>query len=764
MMSGASPRLFLAFVLGVAACCVPGLAVAETLEAPVGGAAIPVGHGLVACAAAGGWALEAGGAQLRPPKDEAAAGSSVMLRVAPSLGACPQTRQQLTLLVTGRFPALDPGSVTLYVDEARVEAHGHNLKGAQLRWLASGRSGTDACVEPKSDAAGQSCAWIVGRELSADPVADTLRVLPAFAQAGAGQLLFDALGQALPPDGIPLAPGRIVLSSLLTSDSAIDLSMGGGELMLEHPEAVSAADCGALECAFVARRLLVKSTASVSTAEVRLRLAPRVFFQRKGALEAAPTFSLPVLHCAMTLVSGEPVRKNEAAKVVVRLDPRCMASRDLYRFSAAEQPLRVLGEANTDDGLFVVLELGAFAGERLELTARRRDTNAVIAALSTPTRSLGALRASLGLPDAPRLDFVPTNRPAFVNVSRPGPGEHWELISVPNIYSAGHDGQRATVLGDPDAEGFVQLQFALRNNGLPASLGDVDLAVGLDPLQRKIQEANVPVALGPSMSGGKPLVEFKCGPSGKSVALHPGDPINLPFAWRDSCRVTVHRERLRREDGRQRISLSVDVYSSDGVARSEGHLKDTLEVGPGAEPRQIWVTGVTTPFDRVVVRLAHANDDGHYVAGSELYASGPAVQWSVVLGTGHARIYATSAIPAGLYRFGDKDHSGVLSLNFGVISRLTWLTKDGHEGVLGLEGGVMVIGLASSTSTTGRSLTEVGVPVGLGMSIPIANRFSLTEASINLHGWVEFPITRTDHSPAFVFGPSISIGNIGANL
>ncbi len=246
--------------------------------------------------------------------------------------------------------------------------------------------------------------------------------------------------------------------------------------------------------------------------------------------------------------------------------------------------------------------------------------------------------------------------------------------------------------------------------------------------------------------------------------MHPGDPINVPFAWRDSCRVTVHRERLRRENGRQRISLSVDVYSADGVARSEGHVKDTLEIGPGAEPRQIWIQGVTTAFDRVVVRVAHANDDNHYVAGSELYASGPAVQWSVVLGTGHARIYATSAIPAGLYRFGDKDHSGLLSLNFGLISRLTWLTNDGKEGLLGLEGGVMVIGLASSTSTTGRSLTEVGVPVGLGLSIPIANRLSLAEASINLHGWVEFPISRQDHTPAFIFGPSISIGNIGANL
>jgi hypothetical protein len=733
---------FFAWLVGLALLCLAGASRAQALEAPVGGAAIP----------------------LRPPSAEAAAGTSAAVRVAPSFGACLQSKRQLTLLATGPFPVFESTSITLFADEARVEARGRNLKGAQLRWLGPGHSGIDACPEPKTDAAGQSCAWVVGRDLSADPSADTLRALPAFAVVGEGHRLFDARGQAVPPDGVPVAPARIVLGRLLASDSAIDLSMGRSELILTHPEAVAGADCGALDCSFVAKRLLVTSTAPVSSAEVRVRLAPRVFLQRKGQLEALPSFKLQVLRCAMALVSGEPVRRNDAAKIVVRLERRCLAARELYRFSVGDAPLRVLGEADSEDSLFVVLELGSYAGEQLELTARRSDTDAVVAALATPTRSLPHVRASLGLPDAPRIDFVPTNRPASVNVSGLVQGERWELVSLPNVYTAGHDHQHQTVVGDPDAEGFAQLQFALKSAAVPAALGEVALAVALDPLQRKIREANVPVPLGPSMAGGKPLVEFKCGPSGKSVALHPGDPVNLPFAWRDSCRVTVHRQRLRAENGRQRIMLTVDVYSADGVARSEGHLKDTLEIGPGPEPRQIWIQGVTTAFDRVVVRVAHANDDHHYVAGSELYASGPAVQWSVVLGTGHARVYATSAIPAGLYRFGDRDHSGVLSLNFGIISRLTWLTSEGKEGLLGLEGGVMVIGLASSTSTTGRSLSEVGVPVGLGLSIPIANRLSLAEASINLHGWVEFPISREDHTPAFIFGPSISIGNIGANL
>lgn len=737
---------------------------AQTLEAPVGGAAVPLGPGLVACTVAGGWTLEALGARVRPPSGDDAIGTRVVVRVAQTLGGCPQSTAERVLLVTGRMPAIDPASVVLYVDEGRVEARGRGLKGAQLRWLAPGHAGTDVCPDPKAEGGAQACSWAVGRELSADPGADTLRLLPAFAEVGQGQMLFDGSGQALPADGAPLPAARIVIGSLLGSESTLDLSLGRAELGLSHAEAVAAVDCGTLDCELSGKKLVVKSTALTPSAELHVRLSPRVVLERKGVLDGAPSFKLPVVRCSMALASGLPVRDSDAAKIVVRLERRCLPSRELYRFSVGQQPLRVLADAEAPDGVYVVLELGSYTQDQLPLLARRGDNGAVIATLVTPTRSLPPPRASLRVADSARIDFIPTNRPAIVNVSRPSEGEHWAVVSLPNVYTASSAGEHMSVIGDPDAEGFTQLRFALRSDQLPASLRNVDLATLSDPIQRRIGEANLPVPLGPSLGGAAQLIEFKCGPSGRSRSLQPGEPTNLPFSWRDSCRVTVHRERLRAQNGHQRIALSVDVYSSDGAPRADGHVKDTLDVEPAPEPRQIWITGVTTPFDRVVVRVSHDTSEHHYVPGSELNASGPAVQWSVILGTGHARVYATSAIPAGLYRFGDRDHSGVLSLNFGVISRLTWLTREGKEGILGLEGGVMVIGLAGSTSTTGRSLTEVGVPIGLGLSIPIANRLALAEASINLHGWVEFPISRGDPTPAFVFGPSISIGNIGANL
>jgi hypothetical protein len=53
--------------------------------------------------------------------------------------------------------------------------------------------------------------------------------------------------------------------------------------------------------------------------------------------------------------------------------------------------------------------------------------------------------------------------------------------------------------------------------------------------------------------------------------------------------------------------------------------------------------------------------------------------------------------------------------------------------------------------------------------VPIANRGSIAETSINLHAWFEFEPSRAfgngEGSPfGFVFGPSITIGNVGANL
>jgi hypothetical protein len=245
--------------------------------------------------------------------------------------------------------------------------------------------------------------------------------------------------------------------------------------------------------------------------------------------------------------------------------------------------------------------------------------------------------------------------------------------------------------------------------------------------------------------------------------------MHLAFAARNGCRVILHRERLSLEYGTQKITLEIEVDKVDGAARGEAHFTQVIILRHGPDPRVAWIKGVVAPYDRVVVRLSHFADEAHYLGALEIPSGAPAVQWTTVFGTGRVRIYATTAIPTGLYRFGTHAASGVLSLSLGVISRFTWLDSEGHEGLLGLEAGIMAFGLTGDTSTAGNeSLTQVGAVVGLGLSIPIANAGAPTQASINLHAWLEQRIAgsggEASSGQAVIFGPSISLGNVGTTF
>ena len=378
--------------------------------------------------------------------------------------------------------------------------------------------------------------------------------------------------------------------------------------------------------------------------------------------------------------------------------------------------------------------------------------------------------ASLEIPGHKNLSFIPTNRPAIVHLPPLGQHGHLVPLPLPGVYSVQKDGAVYEVTGDPDASGLAALRFGYRVDSLPGALADTDLGQLTSPLQRNIHEANLPAPIGGSALGPNPIVEFVCGSiEGPVIRIVPGDTAHLPFEARDNCRLIFHRDRLPVSYGTQKLNLEIDVVDSDGGSRAEGHVSETIVMRPGGDPIYAWINGVKAPFDRVLIRLTHAADEAHYVGGLDIQSGAPEVKWAAIMGTGRARLYATTAIPTGLYRFGDAAHSGVLSLNFGIVSRLTWLSQDGHEGFLGLEAGIMAIGLTNDKSDTGNSLTQVGAVAGIGFSVPIANRSTPTQASINLHAWFEEDISHhAGESQAsrrsIIFGPSISIGNIGTNL
>ncbi len=371
------------------------------------------------------------------------------------------------------------------------------------------------------------------------------------------------------------------------------------------------------------------------------------------------------------------------------------------------------------------------------------------------------------------IDFLPTNRDAGVHVAPVG--NHAHLVPLPEegAYRVTTDAGGSRVRGEDGVGGFVALRFGYRVDGLPAPFASTDLAILSESLQRPIREASIPAPIGPSALGPDPLAELLCTDDhGNSQRILPGKRTSIPFARRDGCRVVIHRERFNPEDGTQDLTVDVDVTKLDDNPRSDAHVSERMVLRPSPESRIFWIRGVKAQFDRITVRIAHVADDARYVGASETRTSLPAVQWTLVVGEGHVRFYATAAIPTGLFHI--TAPSGILTLNFGVLSRLTWLDQQGHEGLVGLELGAMGISLATTANSVVPPPT-LAVLGGVGVSIPIGNRGETTQAAVNLHAWVAYELrgdytytsgtsTLTASHWSLLFGPSITIGNIGTNL
>jgi hypothetical protein len=744
---------------------------AEVLQAPIGGKRIAL-EGRVACSpAAAPFVVEAGGRALRPPAERTAIGVPVELSVAPTPADCAEHAETITLIATDRWPAFELASIVLSPDDGRIDARGRSLDGVSIVWKAGDEQGSDTCRAPKADGDLDRCAWGFGENGSTSTDAE-LSWLPAGARAAPDAVFYDANGRRMAPEAFKLDPARVVLRRIVPSDAAVDLSTGHGEIPLVHPEVVASAECKQLHCEMDEGTLIVRGASSlVSQLEVKLRLRPHVTLALRDGFESQPTVKLPVLHCPMAIVSGAPVRNNENARVVVELRGGCASDLSSLRFTTDRGAIPMLQSVTTQDATYVLLGLGSYGDDTLTLSASRGEPESIALAVArTPTRVAPRVRASIEVPGFANLDFIPNNRTAIVHVSAAGEHERYALLPIDGVYSVEvHDGA-VLIRGDANAAGLTGLRFGLRNDKLPPPFDQTNLAQAEDPLQRGIHEANIPVPVGQSATDEQPLVEMVCGGGKDARRVSIGITDHLPYELRDTCRVIFHRERLPPEYGTQKFNFEIEVINSDGAARGAAHVSEMITLRAGGEPRYAWIHGVAAPFDRVVVRLYHEADDAHYLGAGEIKTGVPAVQWSVVLGTGHLRLYGTTAIPTGLYRFSDREHSGVLSLNFGVISRLTWLDSDGAEGFIGLEGGIMVIGLANSQSETGQSLTQVGAVFGVGIAVPIANRATVTQASINLHAWVEADLTHSSSDLdeggrfAIIFVPSIKIGNVGVNL
>jgi hypothetical protein len=653
-------------------------------------------------------------------------------------------------------PDVDAAGTTWFLDQGRLEIRGAHLRGVRVDWHAGNRAGGDACVTPAPvapNAKVETCALAVPKDLPADAVFTWSASSPNAPAA--------------------LRPARFVVDRLLAPTAALDLSSGVGRLPVTRAEAVSGVECAPARCEWDDAAVVARAVSGAATSlTLRIRLAPHYFVARGDALETSLTRTVPVVHCGAAVVSGPPLRHAEATRVVVRLDGRCGADARELRWTASGAAARLERVEKDGGATYVLLSVSDVDDAQLTVMATRPEPDgSVIASAEIETRSAPQPRATLELPSFGRISFIPTNREAELHT--PAAGDHARLVPLPveGAYTVRLAGHKLLVRGDESAGGLVSLRFGYRVDTLPASFANTDLGVVTEAVQRPVREASVPVALAASLLDKSPLLELVCADrAGNAQRVAPGAEASIPYAQRDSCRLIIHRERFKPEDGTQDVTVDVSVTKVDDSARADAHVSERLILRAGHEPRVFWIHGVRAPFDRLVVRVAHVVDEAHDVGGSEVYAHMPAAQWSIIVGQGHLRFYATAAIPTGLFRI--TAPSDVLTLNFGALSRLTWLDREGQEGLVGLELGAMGIGLAATPGFP-RTLAILG---GLGVGVPIGNRGEASQASVNLHAWIAYELrgdvhenTMTNTGPlashwSFLFGPSITIGNVGTTL
>ncbi|MCY1076342.1 hypothetical protein [Archangium lansingense] len=752
---------------------------ATVVQAPIGGQPLRLPGRVVCGPVAEGWTVGEDSRSVRPPRTGSGrVGQPVALQVAPAASGCTGTQETLTLVATGAFPEVEPASVVLAADEGRLELRGRGLAGAQVFWPGPTRDARlehEVCLDAGPSESPQPCVLPVRRGVRADV---SLSLLPAGARFGEGVLTFDASGRQLAPSELQLRPSRVVLSSVLPAVPALDLSTGEGRLVLPHPEAIATVDCEPAYCEPSEDGVFVRAVPGLRTSlGLRVRLVPRVFVSRGEALESSASGVLQLLHCPVELVSGPPLRGAADVQVVVRMDPRCAKDARSFHWRANGEPAEVAQVVQEEAAAFVLLRVGRLGADRLTLTATRSEVDpTAIATTSVDTLAAPQPRASLELPGFGKIDFIPTNREAVLSVASPGERARLVPLPVEGAYSVRTEQGRFRVRGDENNSGFVPLRYGYRVEGVPQALRSVDLAIVNERTQRALREASVPAPLGASALSEEPLIEFLCADrEGRPLRLQPGTPARIPFDSRDSCRIIIHRERLRPEDGLQEIILEVDVTSASGAPREAARVNERMVLQPGGEPRTLWLKNVLEQFDRIVVRVSHIVDESRYLlAAPSSRASLPSVQWAATLEGSRLRLYATATIPSGLYRL--VQPTGQLTLNFGLLSRLTLLDEHGKEGLLGLEMGLMGVGLVQTGGLLNDYPPTLAAVAGLGIRVPLGSGPG-GQAALSVHIWGahefrEAYFTKpTDGSPgrevgrwALIFGPSISLGNIGMNL
>jgi hypothetical protein len=759
-------------LLAVALCLLfaHAIALAETIQVPEGGKAIPLGNNRVLCTASpDGWTASGDRKSVRPPEAASVSNRAVEVEVAADPQGCANAKSALTLIAIAHPPEIDPASVIFFADEGHMELKGTNLEQIQIVWQAAKHGGQETCLAPTAAGKQQQCVVPLERKL---PFDTTFRWLSAHAKDGPDVTTFDSQGQRVDVASWKIRPARTIVGQVFSATESLDVSQGTGTLPLAHPEAVASVDCGLARCELGEGGILVRGVPAQATQiAVTARLSPRFAISRGERIESSSSGNFTLLRCPLSVISGPPLRDAEEPQVLVKVAERCKSSARLH-WSIGTEPATVVREVHTDDGDYVLLRTGQLAGGSVTISASRSDSLAgVVGSVTTPTMPAPRPESTLELPGHGPIDFIPTNREALWSVGGV-PHARFLPLELPGAYTLRTEKNSNLLRGNRKSRGFVSLHYAYRRDDMPKEFADVNLAILSETVERPLREASVPLAFQATATHKEPIAEFLCADAhGTTHALTPGKPAQIPYSARSTCRVVIHQERVSPEDGQQQVVLEIEVTKASGGKRSDASVNEHMVLRPGGEPRIIFLKGVTEQFDQIEVRLSHVVDETRYVLETSGKQEPPSAQWSATIEGGYVRLYVSLNVPAGLYRINEPAAS--LTLNFGVLGRLTWLNRHGKEGLLGLETGVLGASLIPQQYNGNPAFPPTLVTLlGLGLRVEIGQG-----AAVGVHLWgaYEFRSTysyaQTAGGPmrdathwSLLFGPSISIGNIGTNL
>lgn len=775
-------RRFVFLLTMVCLTCFGAPASAATLyQAPLGGAALPIPAGNLLCGSSsdsGSWSFKRGERQVVPPPLTATdeIGRAATTAIAKSLYDCTARGETLQLVAVGPLPKVEAKSIAIYLDEGRLELAGRHLEGLQIQWAIGGHVGEGTClvtIDAKSQR--ETCAIALSKGLSASPDTVQLRAILPGSTGDESAMLFDGNARVVPTRDLELTPARLVISRLVDAHRVIDLSQGSAIVPVYHAEAIASVDCAPAQCELAEQGVAIRTASGVGSELVfRPKLIPRVYLANVDELTTAPALPLKVAFCPMTVISGPALRDVDDSRIALRLDSECGKRAAAMSFVVNDSRAEVERVDSPLDTTYVVLRTGRLSGSLARIQARRATTDAALVAVAeTPLVDPPLILTTLSLPGYGPVDFIPTNRTAVLTIQGDGSGKQLIPISVRGVYEVSFKGDSYHIRGVAASGGYVPLRFALRGDGLPDVFSKLNLATLVDPVQRLLREANVPTPLTSGGSSRSPVIELMCvGSTNRLISIPAGSEVRIPFEHRDSCRVVIHRRRIPEEDGEQQLEVSARLVAVSGTTRSAGEISQQLHLRHSVDDLSFFLHGVEDHYDRFVVRVSHIVDESLFSAKSRRGFAATVAQWTVIVESAWARFYATAAIPTSLFRFsGDPEGlgTGPLNLNFGLLSRLTWLTSSGKEGIVGLESGVMAMGLSTANDR------QLNLVAGIGLGVPIANANQSTQASINVHAWAAYRIgskqrergdgTSIELSPwAFIFGPSITIGSVGTNL